>query len=171
MQNIDNVSITIIDGVTIMSFVRDKITNDSDGDLNLNVCRFILFAWGNDIDFNSGIIRYQGFSASSELICFPSSAVCPKKCKTLITLTRFINQCMQSFIVDCGDPGAPVNGARNFSSTLEDSIVSYSCNAGYKLIGNKTRVCRVTAEEGALWKFDIPKCQCKGLSNDRITYT
>ena len=68
---------------------------------------------------------------------------------------------MQSFTVDCGDPGTPVNGARNFSSTLEDSIVSYSCNSGYKLIGNNTRVCRVTPEEGALWKYDIPKCQCK----------
>jgi len=83
MQNIDMVSITIIDGITIMSFVRDKITNDSDSDLNLNACRFILFAWGNDINFNSGIVQYQRFNASSELICFPSSAVCPEKCKTL----------------------------------------------------------------------------------------
>ena len=64
-------------------------------------------------------------------------------------------------LVDCGDPGTPVNGARNFSSTLEDSVVTYSCDPGYNLIGNRTRVCKVTAEEGALWKYDIPKCECK----------
>lgn len=71
------------------------------------------------------------------------------------------NKCISIALVDCGDPGTPTNGARNFSSTLEDSIVTYSCNPGYTLIGNKTRVCTVTAEEGALWKYDIPKCHCK----------
>ena len=69
------------------------------------------------------------------------------------------------YVVDCGDPGTPVNGARNFSSTLEDSVVTYNCDPGYKLIGNITRVCKVTAEEGALWRYDIPKCQCKDISN------
>lgn len=52
---------------------------------------------------------------------------------------------------------------RSFSSTLEDSVVTYTCDPGYKLIGNRTRVCKVTTEEGALWKYDIPKCQCKEM--------
>ena len=83
MQNIYNVSATIINGVTTINFVRDKITNDSDADLNLNVCRFVLFAWGDDVDFNTGVIRYHGLnqrSASNELICFPSAKICPNKC-------------------------------------------------------------------------------------------
>ena len=83
MQNIHNVSATIVNGVTTINFVRDKITNDSDGDLNLDACRFILFAWGDNVDFNTGVIQYHGVnqrSASNELICFPSATFCPKKC-------------------------------------------------------------------------------------------
>ena len=84
MQNIHNVSANIINGVTTINFVRDKITNDSDGDLNLDACHFVLFAWGDNVDFNTGVIQYHGFnqrSASTELICFPSATICPKKCK------------------------------------------------------------------------------------------
>ena len=72
-----------------------------------------------------------------------------------------INVAFHISLVDCGDPGTPLNGTRNFTSTLEDSIVTYSCDPGYKLIGNKTRECKVSADEGAQWKYDIPKCQCE----------
>lgn len=84
IQNIHNISATVINGVTTIKFVRDKRTNDSNGDLNLNACRFVLFAWGDNVNVNTGIIQYHGptqRNASDELICFPSATFCPRKCK------------------------------------------------------------------------------------------
>lgn len=86
MQNIYNISATKIDEVTTMEFVRDKTTNDSDGDVNLNACRFVLFAWGDNVDIDTETIEYHGMTqrnVSDTLICFPSAAFCPIKCKML----------------------------------------------------------------------------------------
>lgn len=86
IQNINNISATKIDGITTLEFVRDKITNDSNGDLNLNMCRFVLFAWGDNVDINTGTIQYHGMAqrnASDNLICFPPAAFCPRKCKMI----------------------------------------------------------------------------------------
>ena len=87
VQNIYNISAAKIDGVTTIEFVRDKTTNDSNGDINLNTCRFVLFAWGDNVDINTGTIQYHGMAqrnASDTLICFPSAAFCPIKCKMLL---------------------------------------------------------------------------------------
>ena len=63
------------------------------------------------------------------------------------------------FLVNCGDPGAPVNGNRSFTDTLEGSIVTYTCNAGFELVGNRTQTCELTPD-GASWSYDRPECTC-----------
>ena len=88
MQNVNNTSVSFVDGVTTVQFSRDKITGDSDRDLNLTVCRFLLFAWSGSADIDTGVIQYHGNqnrAFSDTLICFPSSSVCPERCKKLIS--------------------------------------------------------------------------------------
>lgn len=62
-------------------------------------------------------------------------------------------------VVDCGDPGAPSNGNRSFVDTLEGSVVTYSCNSGFELVGNRTQICELTPD-GASWSFTRPQCMC-----------
>ena len=69
-----------------------------------------------------------------------------------------INASLVYLLVDCGDPGAPVNG--NFvleNDTFEDSIARYSCSFGFELIGNDQRVCQSNGN----WTGTIPTCQRK----------
>ena len=60
-------------------------------------------------------------------------------------------------LVDCGDPGAPDNGNSNFTDTREGSVVTYTCNSGFVLVGNRTQTCELTPN-GALWSFTRPVC-------------
>ena len=87
IQNVDNFSASFMEGVTIVQFSRDKITGDSDRDLTLSVCRFLLYAWSGNADIDTGVIQYHGNQnriSSDTLICFPSSSLCPERCKKLI---------------------------------------------------------------------------------------
>ena len=61
-------------------------------------------------------------------------------------------------VVDCGDPGTPQNGNRNFTDTLEGSVVTYTCNTGFELVGNPTQVCELTPD-GAIWNSTRPECR------------
>ena len=88
MQNVDNPSASFVNGITTVQFSRDKITGDSDRDLTLSVCRFLLFAWSGNTDIDTGVIQYhriQNRAFSDILICFPSPSLCPERCKKLIT--------------------------------------------------------------------------------------
>ena len=61
-------------------------------------------------------------------------------------------------LVNCGDPGAPVNG--NFvleNDTLEDSIAIYSCSFGFRLDGDDQRVC----QSNKTWTGTVPTCTRK----------
>lgn len=58
-------------------------------------------------------------------------------------------------VVNCGDPGTPVNGKREVSSTTFRSAVFYSCNDGYSIVGSETRVCTASGE----WSDFIPSCK------------
>ena len=58
-------------------------------------------------------------------------------------------------LVDCGDPGIPNNGQRTGDNFTYESIVSYSCDSGYELIGDTTIIC----EADALWNPPTPTCQ------------
>ena len=55
----------------------------------------------------------------------------------------------------CTDPGIPENGQRFGESFTYESIISYSCDSGYKLIGNVTIIC----EADTLWNASVPTCQ------------
>ena len=57
-------------------------------------------------------------------------------------------------LVDCGDPGIPKNGERTGDNFTYESIVSYSCDSGYELIGDTTIICK----EDNLWNTSIPTC-------------
>ena len=87
IQNVDNTSASFERGVTTVQFSRDKITGDSDRDLTLSVCRFLLYAWSGNADIDTGVIQYHGIqnrAVSETLICFPSPSLCPERCKKLI---------------------------------------------------------------------------------------
>ena len=61
-------------------------------------------------------------------------------------------------LVNCGDPGSPVNG--NFvleNDTYEDSIAIYSCSFGFRLDGDDRRVC----QSNETWTGTVPTCTHK----------
>ena len=84
IRNVDDASASFIDGNTIVEFSREKITNDPVNDTTLDVCRFVLSAYGDGVNVATREIQYHGTnrrSASETLICFPSEVLCPEKCK------------------------------------------------------------------------------------------
>ena len=62
-------------------------------------------------------------------------------------------------VVDCGDPGTPSNGERNVSSTTYNSVVTYTCDVGYRLQGSNNRTCQSNGQ----WSGSVPQCTCKVL--------
>ena len=84
IQNVDDESASLVNGNTIVEFSRDKITNDPDDDITLDVCRYVLFAWGDNVNVGAQEIRNHGSSrrnVSETLLCFPSESLCPERCK------------------------------------------------------------------------------------------
>ena len=66
--------------------------------------------------------------------------------------------CLQSVVVDCGVLLGPPDGVVNLSNgTTFGSMATYSCNSGYRLDGNTTRICLSSGE----WSDNEPICQCK----------
>ena len=161
IQNINSGSASFVNGITTVEFSRNKVTNDSEDDLSLNVCRYLLYAWSGDANINTGVIQFHGTQnqgVSETLLCFPSSSLCPERCKKLNTAS--IPNYYHSYccvLVDCGDPGTPADGSRNLTDNLEGSIVTYSCNTGFELVGNSSRLCELTAD-GPRWSFTTPEC-------------
>jgi len=64
-------------------------------------------------------------------------------------LILFIN-----LVVDCRSPGVPSNGVVTIISTTFGSTVMYSCDSGYALCGNDTRMCLSTG----MWSGSVPDC-------------
>ncbi len=58
-------------------------------------------------------------------------------------------------VADCGFLSNPLNGQVVFTATTQGSIASYSCNDGFSLNGDPTRVCQSTAQ----WSGTEPMCQ------------
>jgi len=83
IQNVDNGLASFASGNTIVEFSRDKITNDPDDDITLDVCRYVLFAWGDNVNFGTREIRFDEnrTNISETLLCFPSETLCPERCK------------------------------------------------------------------------------------------
>ena len=62
--------------------------------------------------------------------------------------------------VNCGTLTNPGNGrVSHTAGTMFRQTATYSCNAGYKLLGNSTRTCQATR----LWSGSVPTCLGKSL--------
>ena len=59
------------------------------------------------------------------------------------------------YLVDCGALLDPVNGQVMLSGTVLRSVATYSCNTGYSLVGNSTRVCQADG----MWSGSA-SCEC-----------
>ncbi|XP_064394225.1 uncharacterized protein LOC135341566 isoform X3 [Halichondria panicea] len=76
-------------------------------------------------------------------------------------------------IVDCGRLSDPTNGGVSFRTTTFNSRAAYSCNNGFLLVGQTTRVCQSTGE----WSGKAPVCKivdCGRLSdptNGDVSFT
>ena len=60
-----------------------------------------------------------------------------------------------STVIDCNSLSDPVNGSVVFLETVFGSSATYSCDSGFLLISNDTRVC----QEDGQWSGDDPVCQ------------
>ena len=60
-------------------------------------------------------------------------------------------------VISCGDPGIPAKGTRIGSTFIFDSTVNYTCDDGFKLIGDIRRNCLSSSN----WSGDLPTCQSK----------
>ena len=58
-------------------------------------------------------------------------------------------------VVECGDPGTPLNGVKLGSRMDYLLTVVYSCTPGYAVIGDRTRTCQATG----LWTGTLPVCK------------
>ena len=59
-------------------------------------------------------------------------------------------------VVDCGNLTDPDNGQVNHTAgTTFGQNATYSCDTGYNLVGNSTRVCQATGN----WSGSAPTCQ------------
>ena len=66
-------------------------------------------------------------------------------------------------VVDCGTLTDPANGQVNHTAgTTFGQTATYSCNIGYNLVGNNTRVCQDTAN----WSQNAPTCDGMLLNGD-----
>jgi len=59
--------------------------------------------------------------------------------------------------VNCGAPEDIKNGKINISHTLYKSVITYSCEYGYILIGRQNRTCQVSG----VWSGQPPSCAGK----------
>ena len=59
--------------------------------------------------------------------------------------------------VDCSTLPDPANGSVSHTTgTTFGQTATYSCNPGYNLVGDCTRVCQATT----VWSGSAPTCQC-----------
>ena len=60
-------------------------------------------------------------------------------------------------VVGCDRLSDPTNGDVSFTSTTVNSKATYSCNNGFILVGQTTRICQSTGE----WSGKAPVCKSK----------
>ena len=71
--------------------------------------------------------------------------------------------CFFLAVVDCGNMTAPANGQVDHTAgTTFGQTATYSCNTGYNLVGDSTRMCQ--AEED--WSGSAPTCEGVLLKGD-----
>ncbi|XP_052804584.1 adhesion G protein-coupled receptor L4-like [Mya arenaria] len=57
---------------------------------------------------------------------------------------------------DCGVLASPLNGVVTYTTTIQDSVATYSCEAGFKIDGFTTRTCSAVTPKG--WSDTAPTC-------------
>lgn len=67
--------------------------------------------------------------------------------------------------VSCEVLQDPENGRVTVLGTLPGSVAQYSCNAGFRLVGLKTRVC---SQDGS-FSGQAPTCKCEFKYNKFVT--
>eukprot|EP00117_Sycon_ciliatum_P048173 scpid2370/ scgid5761/ Sushi, von Willebrand factor type A, EGF and pentraxin domain-containing protein 1; CCP module-containing protein 22; Polydom; Selectin-like osteoblast-derived protein; Serologically defined breast cancer antigen NY-BR-38 len=67
-------------------------------------------------------------------------------------------------VVDCGNPESIASGNARYSTTIYSSGVTYSCNTGYNLVGDRTRICLASG----LWSSAAPQCVLISCPNPGI---
>ena len=71
-------------------------------------------------------------------------------------MNTLISILVSAIAVSCEDPGHIANGGHGGSPPYAcSSVLSYSCNQGYALLGNNTLVCRGDGQ----WSAPKPKCE------------
>ena len=60
-------------------------------------------------------------------------------------------------MVECGTLDDPTNGMVTVSTTIYNSVATYSCNIGHNLTGNDMRMCLETGS----WSSSEPTCTCE----------
>ena len=82
-----------------------------------------------------------------------------RPCNAVMTSTRYniLNDVfLISAAVDCGNLTNPANGSVNHTAgTTFKQNATYSCDTGYNLVGDSTRVCQATGN----WSGSAPTCQ------------
>ena len=70
-------------------------------------------------------------------------------------------------VVDCGNLTAPAYGQVDHSAgTRLGQNATYSCDTGYNLVGDSTRVCQAEGD----WSGSAPTCQGMLLKGDLSTF-
>ena len=60
-------------------------------------------------------------------------------------------------VINCGDPGIPDNGATTGTNTTFDSVITYSCDDGFVLVGADEQICL----ESGNWSAPLPSCESR----------
>ena len=58
-------------------------------------------------------------------------------------------------VVDCGNLTDPANGQVDHTAGTFGQNATYSCNTGYSLVGDSTRICQTEGD----WSGSAPTCQ------------
>ena len=65
-------------------------------------------------------------------------------------------QLLFNFVVDCGRPPDLANGHFTRNGTFLGDTATYTCDTGYTLVGNATRIC----QNDGTWSDLSAVCQC-----------
>ena len=89
-----------------------------------------------------------------------SAPTCPSKLFILSIINHQVRLCIHDvflhfIVVDCGPLPDPANGHVSTTRTIFGQTATYSCNTGYRLVGNSIRVCQATGS----WSGSAPTCQ------------
>ena len=77
--------------------------------------------------------------------------VCSAYCHSIYTFTLYLLSVVECELVTVENGNTAMNG------TGIGSVVQYSCNLGYELVGNTQQVCL----ENGTWSIGQGRCECK----------